>query len=195
MRMDILWLVGAWVGYFVVHSLLAANWVKSRAVGKGVGVQQYRLIYNIIALTTLVPVLFVSGSVESGYVTGPDRMLKLIGLIMAATGFILAKRAFKSYDAKAFLGLSPDRDHEEFKTDGMLKYVRHPVYSGSIVMLLGYFLFDPKWTTLVSVSMLIVYFVIGSYFEERKLIAQFGKRYADYRQKTPMFVPRLWNRR
>jgi protein-S-isoprenylcysteine O-methyltransferase Ste14 len=102
--------------------------------------------------------------------------------------------AFKSYDTMAFLGLGSLSKEEEFKTDGLLKYVRHPVYSASILILTGYFLFDPKWSTLISVSMLILYFIVGSRFEERKLIRQFGEKYIEYKRKTPMLIPRFWRK-
>jgi methanethiol S-methyltransferase len=35
------------------------------------------------------------------------------------------------------------------------------------------------------------YIAVGAYFEERKLLRQFGTAYADYRSATPMIVPRL----
>jgi len=32
---------------------------------------------------------------------------------------------------------------------------------------------------------------VGAYFEERKLLREFGSEYADYRAVTPMIIPRL----
>jgi hypothetical protein len=32
--------------------------------------------------------------------------------------------------------------------------------------------------------------LLGVVFEERDLIAHFGRRYEEYRNRTPMFVPR-----
>jgi protein-S-isoprenylcysteine O-methyltransferase Ste14 len=36
-----------------------------------------------------------------------------------------------------------------------------------------------------------VYVVVGAYFEERKLIHEFGREYTDYAAITPMFIPFL----
>jgi protein-S-isoprenylcysteine O-methyltransferase Ste14 len=33
------------------------------------------------------------------------------------------------------------------------------------------------------------YFVIGTWFEERKLIAEFGQKYRDYRARVPAILP------
>jgi protein-S-isoprenylcysteine O-methyltransferase Ste14 len=189
--MDYLWLVLGWIIYFVIHSVFAIRQIKSYALSLGLDAQRYRLIYNLVALFALIPIFFISINIKATYALEPNKVLTFSGLIFAAYGVILAKRAFKSYDTKSFLGLGPMNSEEELRTDGFLKYVRHPVYSASILILIGYFLFDPKWNSFISVSMLIIYFVIGSYFEERKLIRQFGERYIEYRKKTPMFVPRF----
>jgi protein-S-isoprenylcysteine O-methyltransferase Ste14 len=36
-----------------------------------------------------------------------------------------------------------------------------------------------------------IYILIGTYFEERKLLREFGEEYAKYRQNTPMLIPGL----
>ena len=36
-----------------------------------------------------------------------------------------------------------------------------------------------------------LYVLIGAYFEERKLLRNFGESYADYKQKTPFLIPGL----
>ncbi len=41
---------------------------------------------------------------------------------------------------------------------------------------------------LFAVSM-TVYILIGIWFEERDLVANFGDQYRDYRRQTPMLIP------
>jgi len=36
-----------------------------------------------------------------------------------------------------------------------------------------------------------IYVLVGAYFEERKLLRDFGEAYAEYKRKTPMLVPGL----
>jgi protein-S-isoprenylcysteine O-methyltransferase Ste14 len=36
-----------------------------------------------------------------------------------------------------------------------------------------------------------VYILVGAYFEERKLLREFGAAYAEYKSKTPMLIPWL----
>lgn len=76
----------------------------------------------------------------------------------------------------------------EFRTPLLYRYVRHPLYLGILlslwsvpVMTGGHLLFS------VGLS---GYILLGIWFEERDLIAQFGARYRRYRDQVGMLVPR-----
>jgi hypothetical protein len=36
-----------------------------------------------------------------------------------------------------------------------------------------------------------IYILIGAYFEEKKLVGEFGDAYTDYKRRTPMLIPGL----
>ncbi len=52
------------------------------------------------------------------------------------------------------------------------------------------------WNLLALYLGLSAYLLIGSIFEERKLVQQFGKEYVEYRRRTPRIVPgaQLWRK-
>ena len=192
--MDHFWLVLSWLAYFILHSILAIASIKNYFYSIGLKPQWYRLIYVIIATGTLLVILIFSSTIESRFLFHPNNFLKFIGLLLSGWGVVIAKVAFKSYDTKAFLGLGSLKPEDEFRTDGLLAKVRHPLYSGSILIIFGYFLFSPKLSTFISVIMMVMYFLIGIQFEEKKLIKTFGEKYLAYKKKTPMLIPRLWKR-
>jgi len=43
--------------------------------------------------------------------------------------------------------------------------------------------------TLVAFILFTIYFFIGSHYEERRLVAEFGAEYEDYRRQVPGIVP------
>ena len=190
--MSYLWLIISWIIYFTLHSVFALTSVKKAFYSVGLRSQTYRLIFNICAILLLVPILLISSAIDSNHLFEPTNAFKFGGLVLATWGILVVKIAFRSYDTKAFLGIGNLDAENKFSKDGLLKSVRHPLYSGSILILLGYFIFDPKISTLISVSLMIIYFIIGIQFEESKLIKAFGEEYKDYKRKTPMLIPRFW---
>jgi protein-S-isoprenylcysteine O-methyltransferase Ste14 len=49
-----------------------------------------------------------------------------------------------------------------------------------------------SWNLLALNLGVTLYFIIGSRFEEDKLLDEFGEAYAEYRRRTPAFLPRLF---
>jgi protein-S-isoprenylcysteine O-methyltransferase Ste14 len=76
-----------------------------------------------------------------------------------------------------------------FRTPMLYAQMRHPLYVGwatafwaTPTMTLGHFLFAAGMTG---------YMLLAVVFEERDLVAHFGNEYEEYRNKVPMFVPRM----
>jgi protein-S-isoprenylcysteine O-methyltransferase Ste14 len=78
-------------------------------------------------------------------------------------------------------------EKSELKIEGPYKYSRHPIYFFSIMFLL----MRPAMglTYFIIVIIFVVYFYIGSVFEEKRLVEKFGDDYVNYQKSVPRILP------
>lgn len=194
----------------VLHSVTATTATKEMVrslLGDRAYEGLYRLLYNGFAVLTFLPVFYF-------YLLLPNEPLWTVGepwrwLLWAlqgagAAGLLLAlwqtdfwafagvKQAYQfmmgepiNAEAKQTLG-------EALVIGGLYRYMRHPLYSFSMLFLWA----NPVMTrnSFVLAVLFSLYFVVGSVLEERRLAEQFGRLYVDYKRRVPRFVPRPWGR-
>jgi myo-inositol catabolism protein IolC/protein-S-isoprenylcysteine O-methyltransferase Ste14 len=76
-------------------------------------------------------------------------------------------------------------------TDGLYGVVRHPQYTGLFIGLFGEGVVH--WPTVFSVGLfplIVLAYVLLARSEERRMIADFGDAYREYKRRVPMFMPR-----
>lgn len=185
-----------WIVYCGLHSLLAANHVKDFLKARmGRAASYYRLLFTIISVAALLPVLFYNALISQHLLLPAawKDILTVIGLIMATYGILIIRLAFRQYSLKDFMGfrqINEGEQEEIFSREGILAVVRHPLYTGTLLLLVGFWIFSPTVANLVTVTMLILYILVGVQLEERKLVAQYGEAYRQYQREVPMLIPR-----
>lgn len=192
-------LIAAWGIYFTIHSIWASS-----AFKKWISVyipalkSWYRIIYNFFAIALLIPVIWIQRNLANDSVLfEPDLVIKIIGYIGVLTGMYLGKISFKSYSLNEFTGVYQLKNHHEFhptllNTDGMNGVVRHPLYFAGIIFVWSYFVTSPSSALLVSGLCLTLYLYLGTLFEEKKLISDFGAVYKQYKKEVSMLIPVKW---
>lgn len=125
------------------------------------------------------------------------RWVRGLGLADAGLLFLLGARV---HDGNTFLGLRRLADHAAgrppraatFRQDGILGIIRHPWYLGTVLLLV--FCLPYTDVNLAWRGVMLVYVLVGTELEERKLLRDLGNDYADYRRRVPRFVPLLRRR-
>jgi protein-S-isoprenylcysteine O-methyltransferase Ste14 len=89
--------------------------------------------------------------------------------------------------SQAWFGAGATQTDTNLRIAGLYRLVRHPLMTGLLLvfwstheMTAGHLLFAAAMTG---------YIALGTWFEERDLMKQFGEQYAAYRARTPAFVP------
>ena len=81
--------------------------------------------------------------------------------------------------------------NRQLATDGPYSLVRHPLYTGNLLQLIGFTIASGLWwTVLVSAWFWWFYYPTAVEYEDRKLRRMFGDRCAEWQKATPAVVPR-----
>ncbi|MDR3628726.1 MAG: hypothetical protein P4L42_00150 [Desulfocapsaceae bacterium] len=192
-----------WMSWCVLHSLLVSPVVTGFIQRLPEPVKPYlRLVYNIIALATLVPLAGYTRHLAGGCVFAWQGGWLMVRFLMLGLAFLLFYGGARHYDMGYFLGLrqiatgrSPVQLTEDapFARDGIFAVVRHPWYLASLLLLWSIL---PVYTRPAALAAVIlsVYLPIGATLEERKLAAEFGVAYRTYQRQVSMFLPWKWLR-
>ena len=79
-------------------------------------------------------------------------------------------------------------EHGELKTFGVFALVRHPVYSGIMIGVIGYAILSGSWFVAAAAVALGALFAIKARFEEAWLVARYPN-YVDYARRVGRFFP------
>lgn len=186
--------------FAVTHSLLAGRgikpWLKGR-FGERAVEGWYRLAYNVLAVVLLLPA-------AAAYLLLPDRTLYALGLPWSALLRVVQVGALvglvvsvQSTDLWAFAGLRQAAAYlrgerlplpvEPLQQGGMYRYVRHPLYFFSLLLIWA----NPRMSLnmLLVNSLLTLYILVGSVVEERRLLRIYGAQYRAYQQSVSWLLP------
>lgn len=182
-------LFGGWFVYFLLHSLLASLFVKRLAESVlGRAFRFYRIGYSIFALGGLVALMWLNGSINASFFIEPEGILRILSFVLTLMGAMVIQTAFRQYRLSSFVGF--DSEPSVLRRHGILGVIRHPIYSGIILITMGLFLFVPNMPTLISCMSIFIYIPIGIALEEKKLVKEYGQQYLDYCKEVPALIPR-----
>lgn len=185
--MNWLLLAVAWIVFYALHSVLASNTVKAKL---GQSQRSYRLFYNFFALASFSLVLFVHTRVPSTALFSKHPITDAIGVGLILAGLWTHFLTFRQLSVRAFLGIDAEVQGN-LVAKGIYAHLRHPIYLGVLLIMSGLLLFQPTIPVLVGLLVTIAYLPFGIYFEEQKLIAEFGNTYKLYRTEVPSVFPKF----
>ena len=188
-----------WILWCALHSTLITKTVTDYVKRKlGNQYRFYRLFFNIVSLVTFAPLLYYSISHRGPLVFHWEGSLLIVKYFLLVTGIFLFVAGARHYSMSQFFGIhqikTGQTDHtlseyDTFDTSGILSVIRHPWYTGGIMIIWSS---DIYLSTLLNNIVISVYFVLGSFLEERKLLLEFGDKYREYQKNVSMLVPYKW---
>ncbi len=81
------------------------------------------------------------------------------------------------------------KEGHEFVQSGPYRCIRHPIYTGILLMMLGTALASGQVHALLAFPIALTALMIKSHVEERWMVSEFGARYAEYRNHSWALIP------
>lgn len=186
-----------WIGYFVLHSVLASLTIKRKVAAAWPKLMPwYRLTYNILASLLILPILWISYREPGPMLWHWQGAAAWLANGLALAAIVAFWLSLKYYDMQEFLGMRQLRfhvrrveDQEHFHLSPFHRFVRHPWYFFGLVLI---WTRDMYTTTLLSSAIMTLYFIIGSLLEEKKLLDYHGDTYREYMARVPGLIPLPW---
>ena len=175
-----------WIGWVVYWAVSSANVKPNQRKEDGLT----RLIYG--APLWIAAWLLVGRSLPWAFLYGrfvPDGLaVELAGLLVTAAGLALAIWARVHLGSNWSSMVTVKQGHELVRS-GPYRFVRHPIYSGLLLAILGTALAFGEWRDLVAIAL-----VFGSCWyklrmEERWMAETFGSEYDAYKGRVAALIP------
>ncbi len=177
----------------VIDIVIFAGWLAfwiywlAASIGVKAGQTRWARFAGLRVGLIVVILLLVRVRALKGHTATNDPWLEGIGLAVFLLGLALAIWARVYLGRNWGMPMSRKAD-PELVTTGPYRSVRHPIYSGIILAMIG---------TAIAVSLywLVAVVVLGGYFlysaiaEERLMASLFPDSYPEYKQSTKMLIP------
>lgn len=122
----------------------------------------------------------------------PDGLtLKLLGIAAEVAGVALAIWARRILGRNWSGEITIKQDHELIRT-GPYGSVRHPIYSGLLLMYAGTAIVSGQIHALLGLLLGIIAYLRKTRMEEQNLVNAFGNKYDVYREETSALLPGLY---
>ena len=144
----------------------------------------------VLRLAILILFLLIVLSIpvkNSDNANTPNDIVRIVGLVLFLLG--LATVIWARINLGRNWGLPmTDKTKPRLVTSGPYHLVRHPIYAGIILSLLGFaFAVNVYWIFIFVIAM--VFFIYSALVEEKIMTKKFPNEYPDYKKKTKMLIP------
>ena len=116
----------------------------------------------------------------------------LLSTLRQLTGVIIIIIGILQTGLWSFVGLrqiieSRNASSEMMITSGLYRWVRHPMYTGGLLLI---WLMPMMTINLLTIFMILtLYLIVGAKLEEKRLLYEFGDKYRKYQASVPMLLP------
>ena len=156
------------------------------------GAERIDLILALICMITwvILPLCWSLGLISIAQIQLPA-FLKLIGLISMTSGVTLTYYAHKHLDLN-WSAVAEIRSGHSLVTNGVYRYIRHPMYSAFFLLVIGILLATSNlFVGPLALTACAILYANRVSKEETMLLSEFGDEYLVYSKSTGRLIPKI----
>lgn len=185
-----------WLIFGFLHSLLARESIQLKC--ESFLGAYYRFTYNVFAVLKIALVYYIGSLWLSNdiFITLDNSAAFFVFTGLRLSGLILLVLALSMYDLGRFSGITQIKTGERLSSSlneplqrrFLNQWIRHPLYTAAFLLLWGGALSSlDLWTAIWGT----LYLIIGTVYEERKLVRMYGDEYRRYQLEVPRYFPTM----
>jgi protein-S-isoprenylcysteine O-methyltransferase Ste14 len=172
--------------------LISAAKVKDTKQHEGAGASAFRTVVMVVSFALLFWPRASAGWLGERFLPQTEAVAA-IGVAVEAIGIALAIWARYCLGANWSRAVTLKEGHELISA-GPYKRIRHPIYTGFALGILGTAIFVGEWRGVVAFAVVFIAHYIKARKEEAFLAREFGPAFDAHRAHTGMFLPKLAGR-
>lgn len=145
---------------------------------------------DILFLSIQMLILFIFFAFPNLYRLALPNTWHGVGIFLAVLGFVLSIMGAITLKNMLSPYISPS-PKGELITTGIYRRIRHPIYLGILIFLFGFTLIFGSVSKFIIFLIAVIFFVKKALEEERLLLHRYPK-YSNYKQRTGMFLPKIF---
>jgi protein-S-isoprenylcysteine O-methyltransferase Ste14 len=179
------------MGYLYILSIQPVKRVKKYGEKAWKDCKKFRSIgglFELITMVNLILWIWFPLPIVNTWIISPNIWVGIIiAICIAIPCCVLLYLGIKAAGSET---LSPSKDTEMYS--GIYGYIRHPQSVGEFPLFLALsFALNSWFLVIISLILIVVYFPIMIYYEEKDLIERFGDKYREYQKNTGAIFPKL----
>jgi protein-S-isoprenylcysteine O-methyltransferase len=151
------------------------------------------------SLLLMLPSIFLAiwlatwyGETHARSMFGGAMWLKPVGLALFVTGLVIRCTAIFTLGTSFSTNVAIHAT-QSLKTHGLYKWVRHPSYTGMLVIFFAVGVYERNWVSLAIILLVpIPALLYRIHVEEAALTEAFGPQYTEYSRSTSRLIPGVY---
>jgi protein-S-isoprenylcysteine O-methyltransferase Ste14 len=180
-----------WIIFLLYWFVSSLSVKPTQERNSGVGRFRWVIIGIVIAVLLFTKVFGLSIPFLTISLISHSELLSVASVILVIIGLVIALLARRMLAGNWSKDVDVKVDHELI-TSGIYRYVRHPIYTGVLLMGLGSGLLVGTTSVFLIFLAMFGFFWFKARREEKLLTKHFPKEYPAYKRHTKALIPFIW---